>query len=283
MAKRKTKQPEVKIFDDRKEEVVYDFGYVKICTSWDDVTLQMMCDFLKIKADKEELLEKDRKEAERKKEEFDDTQEKYNITDKDLLKCFSDIDPEKIDLLPVELYERLMANLAFIVNKPLDYKPSKYLEYNGQTFLINDMESLKVKEYKDADSIMHSNKYDYPSLLAILCRLKTGRKTDNAVGYSWDINEDYTEEFANKIFDGRRYMFQNMPVKKTMPLIAFFFIKSISLQNTSQKYLTTTAHQLRSIVENTGNSLKFMDLSILSKVRVKRTLKKLRKQIDDIC
>ena len=279
---RKTKKPKVELFNEKKMETVYDFGNVKVATKWDDVTLQQMCNFMKIKADKEELLEKDRKEAERNKEEFDDTLEKYNVTDKDILKCFSDIDPEKIDLLPAELYEHLLAQLAFIVNDPLDYKPSKYLNYQGNTFLINDMESLKVKEYKDADSIMRSNNYDYPSLLAVLCRLKTGNKHDNVTGMNWDVNEDYTEEFANKIFDARRHMYAEMPVRTAMPLIAFFFIKSLQSQRLFQNFLTTQGHQLRDTVVNIENSLKSMDLSIWSKARANMTLRKLKKQIDAI-
>ena len=281
MAKRKIKSPEVKQFDEKKEEVVYDFGEVKICTSWDDVTLQMMCDFLRIKAEKEELLEKDKKEAERNKEEFDETLEKYNVTDKDLLKCFSDIDEEKIDLLPVELYERLMANLAFIVNKPLDYQPAKTVEVNGKKLIINDMDGLKVKEFKDADSVMHSDKYDYPSLLAILCREQTGIKTDHATGFSWAVNEDYNDEFANKVFDSRRYMFANMPVKKAMPLIAFFFAKSMTSLNIFQKSLQTNAHLLNELAQNLGNSINSTDLPLWKRLSVNMTLIKLKKQIRD--
>ena len=43
-------------------------------------------------------------------------------------------------------------------------------------FVINDKESLKVLEWDDCESILRNNIYDYPSLLAVLCRKVTGVK-----------------------------------------------------------------------------------------------------------
>ena len=157
-----------------------------------------------------------------------------------------------------------------------------HITINGIEFVINDMETLKVKEYKDADTVLRNNPTDYPSLLAVLCRQKTGTKTDNATGLSWDINEEYTEEFANKIFDARREMFSKLPIADAMPLVSFFLLKGISSSKVSQKSLMTLGEALHQLAENLENSVGSMDLSIWSKVRVKRTLKKYRKQIDNI-
>ena len=279
----RAKKVKVNLFNDKKEEIGYDFGEVRIPDSWDEVTLEMMCDLWKIQNDKKEKLEEDKKKAKAdKKDEPDESLDMYNVTDKDILKVFSTIDPEKIDVLPVELYEQLMGHLSFTVTPYESKAPSKHITIDGIDFVINDMETLKVKEYKDADTVIRNNPTDYPSLLAVLCRQKTGTKTDNATGLSWDVNEEYTEEFANKIFDARREMFAKLPIADAMPLVSFFLLKGIVSSKVSQKSLTTLAQQLRELAENIENSVDSMDLSIWSKFRVKRTLRKYRKQIDDI-
>lgn len=280
MARKKTK---VDIHDDKKMETVYDFGDVKIVTKWDDVTLQMMCDLWKLKSDKEALLEEDKKKAKQEKKEApDENLDKYNVTDKDLLGIFSTIDPEKIDILPVEFYERLLGSLSFMVTPYETTKPAKQIVHDGKTFIVNDMETLKVKEYKDADTILINNKFDYPSLLAVLCRLKTGTHYDHVTGINWDVNEEYTDEFANKVFDARREMFAKMPIAKVMPLISFFLLKGAASSQVSQKSLTTLGRQLKELAENIENSAESMDLSKWSKIRVKRTMRKYKKQIDNI-
>ena len=279
----RAKKVKVNLFNDKKEEIGYDFGEVRIPDSWDEVTLEMMCNLWKISNDKKDKLEEDRKKAKAdKKDEPDESLDMYNVTDKDILKVFSTIDPEKIDVLPVELYEQLMGHLSFTVTPYESKAPSKHITIDGIDFVINDMETLKVKEYKDADTVIRNNPTDYPSLLAVLCRQKTGTKTDNATGLSWDVNEEYTEEFANKIFDARREMFAKLPIADAMPLVSFFLLKGIVSSKVSQKSLTTLGHQLRELAENIENSVDSMDLSIWSKFRVKRTLRKYRKQIDDI-
>lgn len=278
---RTRKQPKVELHDDNKMETVYDFGEVTIPTSWDEITLQMMCDLWKVGHDKKQLLEDDTKRAVKEKTDKPDaTLDKYNVTDRDILRIFSTIDETKIDLLPVELYERLMANLAFVVEPYETSKPSKYIVHNGMTFLVNDMETLKLKEFTDAETVIRSNQFDFPSLLAVLCRKKTGTKTDHATGLSWDVNEVYDEDFANKVFDARRDMFARMPVAKVMPLVSFFLLKGVASTKVSQRSLTTLALQLRELVENIESSVESMDLPKLSKRRLMKTLKKYKKQIN---
>lgn len=278
----RAKKVKVNLFNEKKEEIGYDFGEVRIPDSWDEVTLEMMCNLWKISNDKKDKLEEDKKKAEKDKTTVDETLDIYNVTDKDMLAVFSTIDPDKIDILPVELYEQLMGHLSFMVTPYESTAPSKSIEIDGNTFVINDMETLKVKEYSDADTVIRNNPTDYPSLLAVLCRLKTGTKTDNATGLSWDVNEEYTEEFANKIFDARRELFAKLPIAKAMPLISFFLLKGISSSKVSQKSLRTLAEMLDQYAQNIENSLEYMDSGILSRLRAKRTIKKYRKQIKNI-
>lgn len=241
------RKPKVKTekFDEKKMETAYDFGSITVPTKWEEVTLQMLSDYLALSKEKEEALEKDKKQAERDKTEMpNEKDEKYNITDKDLLKCFTDFDMDKYDILPVELYNSIMSNFSFVLEDMPQWKPSNHLSYNGIEFAVNTMEALKVKEYEDAEMILRNNMYDYPSLLAVLCRKVTGTKTDNVTGLSWEVNEVYDSEFANKIFDARREMFSKMPITKVMPLIGFFLIKGLTSTSLSQNSLTTLAQNL---------------------------------------
>ena len=241
------RKPKVKTekFDEKKMETAYDFGSITVPTKWDEVTLQMLSDYLTLSKEKEDALEKDKNQAMRDKTEMpNEKDEKYNITDKDLLKCFTDFDMEKYDVLPVELYNSIMSNFSFVLEDMPQWKPSNHLSHNGMEFVVNTMEAMKVKEYEDAEMILRNNIYDYPSLLAVLCRKVTGTKTDNVTGLSWEVNEVYDSEFANKIFDARREMFAKMPITKVMPVIGFFLIKGLTSTNLSQNYLTTIAQNL---------------------------------------
>ena len=279
------RKPKVKTekFNEKKMETAYDFGSITVPTKWDEVTLQMLSDYLALSKEKEEALEKDKAQAERDKTEMpNEKDEKYNITDKDLLKCFTDFDMEKYDVLPVELYNSIMSNFSFVLEDMPQWKPSNKISYNGMEFVVNTMEAMKVKEYEDAEMILRNNIYDYPSLLAVLCRKVTGTKTDNVTGLSWEVNEDYDSEFANKIFDARREMFAKMPITKVMPLINFFLLRGLECNNLSQNSITTLAHQLDEVVGNMLDSINSMGLRKWLYLPQMIKLKKYKKSINSI-
>lgn len=247
------------LHNDKKMETVIDFGNIKVPTKWSEVTLQMLSDYLTLSHEKEEALKKDKLEAKKNKQESpNEKDEKYTLSDKDILKIFTNFDISKYDILPVELYESIMSNFAFLIEDMPQTKPSKELYYNDIHFVINDMESLKVKEYEDADMVLRNNQYDYPSLLAILCRECKGKKTDHVTGITYLINEDYDTEFANHIFDARREMFANMPMTKAMSLINFFLLKGLESNGHFQNSIQTIALQLKEAVENMLDSLNHM-------------------------
>ena len=280
------RKPKVKTekFDEKKMETAYDFGSITVPTKWDEVTLQMLSDYLTLSKEKEDALEKDKAQAERDKTEMpNEKDEKYNITDKDLLKCFTDFDMEKYDVLPVELYNSIMSNFSFVLEDMPQWKPSNHLSYNGMEFVVNTTEVMKVREYEDAEMILRNNIYDYPSLLAVLCRKVTGTKTDNVTGLSWEVNEVYDYEFANKIFDARREMFAKMPITKVMPVIGFFLTKGLISTNLSQNSITMIGRQLLSLVENLEDSARHMVFKKPSMIVRMIELRKLKKSIKCIC
>lgn len=270
-------------FNEKKMETAYDFGNITVPTKWEEVTLQMLSDYLALSKEKEDALDKDKKQAERDKTDMpNEKDEKYNLTDKDLLRIFTNFDMEKYDLLPVELYNSIMANFSFVMEDMPQWKPTNHLSYNGMEFVINTMEALKVKEYEDAEMIVRNNIYDYPSLLAVLCRKVTGTKTDNVTGLSWEVNEEYNSEFANKIFDARREMFAKIPITKAMPLISFFLLRGLECSNHSQNSITTLAHQLDEVVGNMLDSINSMGLRKWLYLPQMIKLKKYKKSINSI-
>ena len=52
------RKPKVKTekFDEKKMETAYDFGNITVPTKWDEVTLQMLSDYLALSKEKEEAL-----------------------------------------------------------------------------------------------------------------------------------------------------------------------------------------------------------------------------------
>ena len=277
------KKADTMLHNDKKMETVLDFGNIKVPTKWEEVTLQMLSDYLTLSHEKEEALKKDKLEAKKNKQEApNEKDEKYTLTDKDILKIFTNFDISKYDILPVELYESIMSNFAFLIEDMPVTKPSKELYYNDIHFVVNDMESLKVKEYDSADMVLRNNPYDYPSLLAILCRECKGKKTDHVTGCTYLINEDYDTEFANHIFDARREMFANMPITQTMPVISFFLLKGLESNGHFQNSLKTIARQLKEAVENMQDSLNSMGLKKWLYLPQMIKLRKFKKSIDSI-
>ena len=277
------KKADTMLHNDKKMETVLDFGNIKVPTKWEEVTLQMLSDYLTLSHEKEEALKKDKLEAKKNKQEApNEKDEKYTLTDKDILKIFTNFDISKYDILPVELYESIMSNFSFLIEDMPVTKPSNELYYNDIHFVINDMESLKVKEYEDADMVLRNNQYDYPSLLAILCRECKGKKTDHITGITYLINEDYDTEFANHIFDSRREMFAKMPMTKVMPLISFFLLKGLESNNHFPNYISTIAHQLKEAVESMQDSLSSIGLKKWWYLPQMIKLRKFKKSIDSI-
>lgn len=277
------KKADTMLHNDKKMETVIDFGNIKVPTKWEEVTLQMLSDYLTLSHEKEEALKKDKLEAKKNKQEApNEKDEKYTLTDKDILKIFTNFDISKYDILPVELYESIMSNFAFLIEDMPQTKPSKELYYNDIHFVINDMESLKVKEYEDADMVLRNNQYDYPSLLAILCRECKGKKTDHVTGITYLINEDYDTEFANHIFDARREMFANMPMTDVMPLISFFLLKGLESNGHFQNSLKTIALQLKEAVQSMLASLNCMGFKKWLYLPEMIKLKKYKKYINSI-
>lgn len=224
--------------------VVKDYGNIIVPTSWDDITLEKFVKLMKLQEE----------------------EGKDELSIVDIMAVLTGTDKKYIYSLPSDFANTIMAHLLFL-NEPLKEEPKAEVEINGEKYKINYMEKLKFGEYTDANTVMANDKFDYASLLAILCR-KEGEKYDD------DFIADHIEK--------RTEMWNNQPITKVYPLITFFLtLHAISGKHLEQ-YLTTTEDQLLQLVRDIKNSAKRGDglkLSMTSRMKVWWKCRKLEKYI----
>ena len=175
---------------------IIDYGKISIPTSWDEITLKQFSDIERYYADKEK--------------QFDAREVLHIFTNKTI---------DEINELPIEITELLMSKLVFLQERPKDVEPSNKIKIDGEEYVINVMEKLKTGEYVSVDTILKGDKYDYASILAVLCRKK---------------DEVYDSKFEAELFDSRREMFEKQPITKILPIIGFFLNLYIMLEIPTQ-------------------------------------------------
>ena len=221
-------------------------GQYKVAEKWEDVKLLQWQEYIK-------------KNAESKDGEVDVIS---------TLECFSDIPRDIIMQMPTDMFEAVIERLKW-VREDKKPEPTNKIVIDGEEYIINVMEKLKVKEYLDVNTVLESDKYNYAMLFAILCR---------------KVNEQYDEEFiADKLSD-RIEMFENIEALKAMGLIAFFLSLYIELgkHSLSSSMVQGLKAEAQELVKSIKNSLKPMDYIIPSKVRQILTLRKLEKSLKNI-
>ena len=172
------------IKQDMEKEVIKDFGSINCPESWDDITLI---------------------QYEKIEEYYSDKDNKFDVLD--VIDIFIDKDKDYVMSLPAEFLEIILNKLSFLQTPPKTDKPDNKITIDGETYIINTQEKLKLGEYTSVDNIMKENKHDYASILAVLCR-KDG--------------EIYDSKFEAEVFESRKEMFEKQPVTKILSLIGFF-------------------------------------------------------------
>lgn len=175
-----------------------DYGQWTVPTSWDEITLKMFSDIERYYSDKEK---------------------KFDA--REVLQIFTNKSVDEINELPIEFTEMLMSKLAFLQEKPHEQEATNKIVVDGETYIINIMEKLKTGEYVAIDTILKADKYDYASILAVICR-KEG--------------EVYDSKYEAELFDKRKEMWENQSVVNIFPTIAFFFNLYFTLRIPSQLY-----------------------------------------------
>lgn len=223
-----------------EKDIIKDFGKWNVPTKWDDITLKIYQEIERYYEDKEN--------------EFDVREVLHILTNRDW---------DEINALPAEFLDTILTHLLFLTTTPEVGEASNKIIIDGETYVINIMEKLKLGEYVAVDNVIKADKHDYASILAILCR-KEG--------------EVYDSKFEAEVFEKRKEMFEKQPVTNILPIIGFF----LNLYIISEKH-----SQLYSLVEE-GINLTQQNIDSLEKIGVSKRLslnwqmKKLRKLLKSI-
>lgn len=225
-------------------EVAKDFGEWKVPTSWSEVTLKQYQEIERYYADKET--------------EFDV---------REVLHIFCNRSIDEVNELPIEFTEVILQQLSFLSSEKLDYgEPKNYIEIDGERYTIHFENQLRTGEYVAADAIIKQDRHNYAAILAVLAR-KEG--------------ETYDSKFENEVVEERVKMFEELPITKLTPLLAFFL-------NLSALYVPITplfskTEEAVNLIAKSGETLvrngEWLGLSILWRTR---KLRKLLKSIKSI-
>ena len=220
------------------EKDIIDYGSWTVPTKWEDVTLKQFQDIERY---------------------YDDKDKNFDV--REVLHIFTDHTQDEINALPVDFLEEIMTHLIFLQTKPEEKEPTNKIIIDGQVYSINFMEKLKTGEYIAADMAMKSDKHDYASFLAILCR-KQG--------------EVYDSKFEAELFEERKKMFENQPVTNILPILGFFLGLYAQLQIPSLLY-TKVEEAINLIQQNINNSDR---IGVFRRYYMNLRMKRLRKLLE---
>lgn len=225
------------------EKNLIDYGKYIIPKSWDELTLKTFSKIEEYYSDKDK-----------------------NVDIRDVLSILCNKTQDEINALPSEFTEKILENLAWLGDKPRDYKPSNKVEINGEIYQVNTQNKLKTGEYIAVDTILKNDKHNYAAIMAILCR-KEGEK--------------YDSYYENEVLPSRIEMWEGVSVMKVLPIISFFLTCWVTLNLNSQLYgkveeaINLTQKRIETLRKNG-------EISKLSTILLKRKLKKLRKSMKSI-
>ena len=223
-----------------EKDIIIDFGKVKVPTSWDDITLKIYSQIERYYADKDK--------------DFDV---------RDVIDILIDKDRDYINALPAEFLDTILNHLSFIMITPEVGEPSNKIKIDGEEYIINVMEKLKLGEYVAIDNVTKADKNDYASILAILCR-KQG--------------EVYDSKFEAETFEKRKEMFESQPVTKILPLVGFFLNLYMTLGKRSLLY-SQVEEGINLIQLNLNNLEK---IGVFKKLSLNWRMRKLKKSLKSI-
>ena len=244
---------------------IIDLGSITVPEKWEDVTLHQY--------------ERLQEYIESVKSEGD---EDLPLNKYEVLSVFIDKSIDEIYVMPIEIVNILMSKLQFMQSAPDVIEDNLYITENGEEYFINYMEQLKVKEYEDIDTILKSNPHNLSAILAILCRRKTGEKIDPLTNHKTLQSEPYDSYFANEIFDKRLEFWQQQPLTKVLPLIAFFLHRNAVLTTLSDDYMKKIVQEANDYVMHTKTLLKRMGFRKWFMIPQMIKLKKLEKSLKSI-
>lgn len=224
-----------------EKDIIKDFGKWDVPSKWDDVTLKIYQDIERYYADKED--------------------KQFDV--RDVLHILTNRSIDEINELPSDFLDTILTHLLFLVTTPDVGEPSNKIKIDGEEYIINIMEKLKLGEYVAVDNVIKADKSDYASILAILCR-KQG--------------EVYDSKFEAEVFEKRKEMFEKQPVTKILPLIGFFLNLYIVLERHSQLY--SLVEEGINLTQQNIESLE--NLGVFKRLSLNWQMRKLKKSLKSI-
>ena len=219
-----------------EENNVIDYGKWNVPTSWNQITLKQ---YQEIEAF------------------YDNTENKsFDVREVIHILCNKTID--EVNALPLEFLDDIMEKMSFLQTKVTEQEPTNTLTINGEKYVGNIQNKLKVGEYVAVDSIIKDDKHNYAAMLAILCR-KEG--------------ELYDSKFENEILEDRVHMWEQQPITDVLRIISFFlqcYMISATPILLSSKIKEAIDHTRKDIETSHKNGE-------ISKRSMKSAMKKLRK------
>lgn len=219
------------------------FGKITVPTKWEEVTLKQFTELLTI-------------------------YDKENKDILDIISMFTGRSKDELRKYPMDFINEILIHLQFM-NTPLNIKPSNWVEIDGKKYSVNYMEKLKFGEFVDVETIIKDNKYNYPAILGILCRME---------------GEVYDDDFIAEKLNDRVKMFEELDMPSAMRLINFFLKLSLRSIAYTQKSLAIQQgkEQAELLAQSIRDSLKDGDLKKLDMIYAKTELKKLEKSLKSI-
>lgn len=218
-----------------------DYGEIKVPTSWDEVTVKKYIELSRL---------------------YDNDNKPELI---DMIPVLIDRDRDYVMSLPSEFLGVVLSKLDFLA-RDIDAEPTNEIEINGETYIINYQEKLRVGEYLAADTLIKEDDKDIAKLLAILCRKK---------------DEVYDTDFTTNVLNDRIKLFEEQPITKVIPL--FFFMLTLYATLQSPIILSLNIKEnINHIRQNIESLRKDGELGTLTFKYVMRKLRKYEKTINKI-
>ena len=219
------------------------FGKITVPTKWEEVTLKQFTELLTI-------------------------YDKENKDILDIISMFTGRSKDELRKYPMDFINEILIHLQFM-NTPLNIEHSNWVEIDGKKYSVNYMEKLKFGEFVDVETIIKDNKYNYPAILGILCRME---------------GEVYDDDFIAEKLNDRVKMFEELDMPSAMRLINFFLKLSLRSIAYTQKSLAIQqgTEQAELLAQSIRDSLKDGDLKKLDMIYAKTELRKLEKSLKSI-
>lgn len=223
------------------KDIIKDFGKWNVPSSWNDISLKVYQDIERYYADKED--------------------KQFDV--RDVLHILTNKSDDEINELPADFLDTILTHLLFLVTTPEVGDDTNRIKIDGEEYIINIMEKLKLGEYVAVDNVIKTDRHDYASILAILCRKK---------------DEIYDSKFEAEVFEKRKEMFLNQPITSILPIIGFFLSLYMALERHSQLYLLVE-EGINHIQQSIDNSEK---IGVSKRLSLNWRMRKLRKSLKSI-